>query len=159
MRRLQQSRDAGFTLIELLTAMTLLGILLALSAGPWANYRDAKAHKESARLVVAALRNAQVSAVAEAVTYRVDVAADGRSVTVWRDLPATDERRQTVAVTDSSITLSGAAFIDSAGTTQSSVFFYPRGSASPGDLTVARADSEKQYDVEVEGLTGRVSYE
>ncbi len=159
MRRTAESREDGFTLLELLVTMTILGIVLAIAVAPYKNYQRAQAHQNTARLVVASLRGAQVSAVAENATYRVTFAADGGSWqaarlsgTTWTDVgPAGTSADRTVSVADPS-------FRQSDGSLGATVYFYPRGSATKGSLVVVRAGRDKVYTVTVEGLTARVSY-
>lgn len=157
-RRLAVDSTGGFTLIEVLVAMSILAALLAIAAGPWANYSQGKAHRDTAREVEAAMRFAQVAAVAEATTYRVDVASDGRAVAVYRGAGTTQLKKK-VTVTQKAIGLSAASFVDRNGVTSTSAYFYPRGSASAGSVVVTRAGRSNQYVVKVEGLTGRVSFE
>jgi hypothetical protein len=104
---------------------------------------------------VAVLRNAQTSAVAENITYRVDIATN--KATTYR-LGATAQVKQLVKIDTSSVTLTGASFVDSTGATSTSIFFYPRGSASKGSVKVVRSGRAKVYTISVEGLTARVSY-
>jgi prepilin-type N-terminal cleavage/methylation domain-containing protein len=159
-RRLRgASAEAGFTLIEVASAVTLLGILLAIAVGPYANYNRAQQHAGSTRTVVAALRSAQAASVSENATYRADFTAD--TVLVYRRDPVTHAYSlvKTSEVGEHTIQLSGASFTASDGTVSSSAYFYPRGSGSKGSLTVGREGSTKTYTIRVEGLTARVSYE
>ena len=151
--------ESGFTLIETMMAMVLFGILIALVAGPWGNYRAKQEHKGTARELVAFLRRAQVRAVSEETTYRVDIAADGKSATTLRFNGASYDSGHVMRVSSGRITFSGATFVQPEGGTSTSVWFYPRGSASRGSVTVTREGTSRVYTVNVEGLTARVSYE
>jgi len=148
--------DRGFTLLEVVTTCLLLGILLAIGVGPWQSYRHARAHAEARSELVAALRNAQISAVSESVTYRVDISAS--SVVTYRLGPGGDEQKRQYEIDDESVTFSSPSFEDSSGVAGTSAFFYPRGSASKGDVDVVRDGRAKVYTVSVEGLTARVSF-
>jgi prepilin-type N-terminal cleavage/methylation domain-containing protein len=152
-----RGNDSGFTLLEVIFTCLLLGILVGLIAGPWTNYRHSRAHREARDEVVAALRNAQVRSVAEDVTYRVDI---GPSSAVTYRVPASGSASVTrrYDISDTSVRLTGASFQDTSGATGTSVYFYPRGSASAGSLDVTRAGRSKVYTVSVEGLTARVSF-
>ena len=90
----KRSDDRGFTLLEVITTCLLLGVLLGMAVGPWQSYRHARAHREARDELVATLRHAQVSAVSENVTYRVDISAD-KAVTyrVPASGPAVERRR------------------------------------------------------------------
>lgn len=149
-------REDGFTLIEVMVTILLMSLLMAIAAGPWSSFQQARAHKETARLVVSAMRNAQVSAVAESTRYRVAVTDAGRSVTVYQSpVSGTEVKRSSFPVADSRIEIAGAAFVSTAGTS-TSAFFYGRGSATPGELVIRRQD-HPDIKIKVEGLTGRVS--
>jgi len=155
-RRLRD--DSGFTLLEVMTTCLLLAIMLGLAVAPWRAYGDDKAHKDAARELVAVLRNAQVRAVAELATYRVDVTPT--TAKAYRITPGTGTAvlKQQSSLTNAKIAYSAASFQDSNGATSTSVYFYPKGSASKGSVTVTRAGRAHVYTVSVEGLTARVSY-
>lgn len=152
------SGDAGVTFLELLVTMILAGVLMAIVAAPYASYRTSQQHIGSARELVGFLRRAQVRAVAEETTYRVTFAADGRSATVYRLTGSTYVAAQTVRPMSSKISYTAPSFAQDGGGTGTSVFFYKRGSAGKGSVTVTRSGSGKTYTVNVEGLTARVSY-
>jgi prepilin-type N-terminal cleavage/methylation domain-containing protein len=159
MRRLrpgvQRPDEAGFTLLEVMTTCLLMGIIAGIAVGPWKSWQAAQSHKDTTRALVAVLRNAQVSAVAENVTYRVDIATN--KATTYR-VGTSTQVKQVISSDTSSVSLTGASFVDSSGVTSTSVFFYPRGSASKGSVNVVRTGRSKVYTVSVEGLTARVSY-
>lgn len=156
MQRRGNSTESGFTLIELMTTMALLGVLVAIAVGPWRGYQTTRQHREAAREAVAVMRNAQVSAVAESVRYRVAVGAGGSSLVVYRSPVGGPEVVKTTLKSPSTkVTFQAASFTTSAGPT-TSAYFYPRGSATAGSLTVVRT-SRPAYTIDVEGLTGRVS--
>jgi prepilin-type N-terminal cleavage/methylation domain-containing protein len=152
------SGDAGVTFLELLVTMILAGVLMAVVAAPYAGYRLSQQHIGSARELVGFLRRAQVRSVAEETTYRVDFAADGKSATSYRLTAGTYVAQQTVRTMTSKVKFTSPSFAQETGGLGTSVFFYKRGSAGKGSVTVTRSGTSKTYTVNVEGLTARVSY-
>jgi prepilin-type N-terminal cleavage/methylation domain-containing protein len=155
-------RDSGFTLLELVVAMSVLAILLAIGTPAWMNYGKNQDARSAARATVSVLRNAQVRAVAEEVTYRVDIDSTARTLQTYRCQPGTVPLACTLKVTKrldgSSVRITSAAFTNSSGASTASAYFYARGTASPGTVVIQRTGRPVRQVVEVEGLTGRVSY-
>jgi prepilin-type N-terminal cleavage/methylation domain-containing protein len=148
--------DRGFTLLEVITTCLLLGILLGLGVGPWQSYRHARAHIEARTELVAAMRNAQISSVAENVTYRIDI-TPAKAVT-YRVASSGAQQTRQFEIEDATVTFGGAAFEDSSSAVGTTAYFYPRGSASKGSVEVRRTGRAKVYTVSLEGLTARVSF-
>lgn len=148
--------ERGFTLLEVIMTCLLLGILLAIGVGPWQSYRHARAHIEARTELVATLRNAQISSVAENVTYRVDITA--RKAETYRLAASGAVKTRQYVIEDQLVSYTGIGFEDASGAVTSSAFFYPRGSASKGDVAVSRSSRTKVYTVSLEGLTARVSF-
>jgi Tfp pilus assembly protein FimT len=156
-RRRWRDDDAGFTLLEVISTCILATILLGIAVGPFKEYQRKSEHQGTVRSIVSALRHAQVASVSEGVSYRVDTAANGKSLTVTRmGTPATVVR--TVHVSNTSITIENPQFVVPAGPPERATF-YPRGSATPGTIDVSRDDRDKTYRITLEGLTARVSYD
>ena len=159
----RRSRESGFTLIEAMIAMVLFGILVGIAVPPYVSYRGKQQHLGSTRELVAFLRRAQVRAVSEETTYHVTIASNGLSATMYRhvgqDSTSAATAGQTMNTASSKITFTGASFAQPSGGTGTTVWFYARGSASKGSVTVSRSGTSKTYSVDVEGLTARVSYE
>ena len=149
--------ERGFTLLEVITTCLLLGILLAIGVGPWMSYRHARAHIEARTELVATLRNAQISSVAENITYRVDVTAK-KAVTYRIAATGPAVKTRQYLIEDELVSYSGIGFEDASGAVTASAYFYPRGSASKGDVNVIRTGRAKVYTVSLEGLTARVSF-
>ena len=152
--------ESGFTLIELMFAMVLFGTLVTIAIPPYKNYRTIQQHKGATREMVAFLRRAQVRAVAEETTYRVDIASDGQSARTYRFNGTTYTAGQILRSPSAKIRFTSATFAAGpvTGTGVASVFFYARGSASKGTLSVTRKGSSAKFTIDVEGLTARVSY-
>lgn len=149
--------ERGVTFLELLVAMVLFGILASIAVGPYAAYRAKQEQMGSARELVAFLRRAQVRSVAEETSYRVDITAT--KATMYRFNGTSYVAGLVVKPMSSRITYTGASFTQPSGATGTSVYFYARGSATKGSVTVSRSGTSKTYTVNVEGLTARVSYQ
>lgn len=156
-RRKAQAPDHGFTLIELSVAMVILGILLGMAAPAWKNYAAKQERASASREVVSVLRTAQTRATAEETTYRVDVDATVKTLTVFRFDGSTYIQRSISALDGGTVLLQQVAFTDKNGASTSSAYFYARGTASPGKVVVALKGRSQQRVITVEGLTGRVS--
>lgn len=158
-RRTAESRESGFTLVEMMFAMLLFGIIVAIGVAPYRNYRLAQAHVGTTRSIVAALRNAQITAVAENATYRVRFGPNGKTWRLERVNGSTfTQVGPTYRVSDDGLKMRDLSFRQSDGTVDRHAYFYPRGSASKGSLVVERGGRDKVYTITVEGLTARVSY-
>lgn len=154
--------DAGFTMVELLVSMLIAGVLMALAVPSYRHYQDAQDFVGGARNTVSVLRTAQGSAVAEETTYRVDFSVGGRSITTyrWNASLATPAfvKVKTTTLRGSSPTFTSPAFTKRSGGTSISAYFYARGTASDGQVVIAKSGTSKRLTVSVEGLTGRVTY-
>lgn len=150
--------DQGLTLIELLVAMVMFAIMAVLSTTGWMSYQRTVQHRSAGQEIASALRNAQQSALAEAVTYcmRFD-SANGTYQLFKFTCDGTVPAVKPAVELPGRLSLSGVAFTQANGNPAQRVLFLPRGSATPGDLTIERDGSNKTYTIDVEGLTGRVS--
>lgn len=157
MHRMRRSDDSGFTLLEVMTTCLLLGVLVAIAVGPWRSFMGARAQRDGARELVSMLRHAQISSTSEVATYRVDLTAT--TAKEYRITPSsgTAVLKNTLTISEPTVSYQAASFADSAGVLGAQVFFYPKGAASPGTVEVRRANHSKVYTVVVEGLTARVS--
>lgn len=149
--------QAGFTLIELTVAMVVLGILLAIAAPAWRNYQVTQERVSATGEVVSVMRTAQIRATAEETTYRIDVDAAARTLSLHRFDGADFVFRGETQLTGGGVRLTSVAFADKGGLISTSAYFYARGTASPGKLVVSHQERNKKDVITVEGLTGRVS--
>jgi prepilin-type N-terminal cleavage/methylation domain-containing protein len=156
-------RDEGFTLVELLVTMIIAGVLTAIGMFTFANYLKVSQQRGSAREVVSLFRTASERAISEGRTYCVDIAADGRSTTMYRyacDGAATSVASGRTKTQSPKVTLSATvsypAPTPACPSGDKCVYFYPRGTATPTTVTVLSSVRSRVYTVTVEGLTARV---
>jgi len=154
--------DDGFTLIEVLVVMVVMGVLMAIAIPSWSHYQNKQNYLGSAQLVVSEMRRIQLQAVAQETTYRVDFTVGGKTFKVYQLTDATAGTytlTQTVSLPGSAATFASPAFTMKDGTASTSAWFYARGTASDGTVTLTRTNTGGHaYVINVEGLTGRVNY-
>jgi prepilin-type N-terminal cleavage/methylation domain-containing protein len=165
--------QAGFTLVELMTTCMLLAILLTLGVLAIRNYWFTQSLRRAEASVVTEMRSAQQRAMSEShpLVYGVwfEPGESNWGVVKWDGTPeecTIDETNQFeggVVVQAASFPLPSAAGVMKTkceaivpGTGERFVFFYPRGSASDGSVTLRDFDDGKSTLIEVEGVTGRV---
>lgn len=153
--------DSGFTLVEVLVALVLATILSTIAMLSLRTYSKVTGHRGAVREVVAKLRNAQVRAVAEAATYQCRFTTT--TLKFYRDSadPPLESNRVGAPYTlNSRLRFVNVNFThNNPAIPITACFFYARGSADPGGLTIQRVDNAKELDLTVEGLTARVSYD
>ena len=159
----QRARDSGFTLIEIMVVVALISLVSAIGVGSWRQWAIASAHKGAAADLQTVMRQTQVRAVTEGVSFCVKFDTTAETYTVYRRPCDTPAALPLVKVNgpftlgDSHLLLTGVQFQQPDGSFASYVTFRASGSAWPGGLTIARSGSTKTYSLDVEGLTGRVS--
>lgn len=159
-----RGRSEGFTLIETLVAMSIAGILMATAVWGMHGYLVSSREQGTAADIRSSLRNASERALSEGKTYCVKFTSTTWSTYQHDCTVAADLVEGPISVDDPSITLS-PSFVapttpvtnesTACPTTSSCAYFYPRGTALAGTVTVAR--SGKTYTITVERLTSRVS--
>lgn len=182
--RLTMSKDDGFTLIELLSVMVLTSLLLALSAGAVRQYWFVRSLEGGQQEIVTQLRQLQQRTVAESHPriygarfprgaannsswglVRVDVATPPATSTCTQY----ETRRFDAGVTIFNPGSSGVhTTFQEPGETQlcrnqivgaandDFVFFYARGTATAGRVTIQHPVLDRRKIVCVSGLTGRI---
>jgi prepilin-type N-terminal cleavage/methylation domain-containing protein len=156
----QTRRDSGFTLIEVMVVLALVSLLSALGVGAFKSWSVAHAQLGAATGMQTILRQTQVRAVTEGISFCVKFDATGDSYTVYRNACAPTGNVKVggpFTLGDSRVHLSAVSFTAVAPATSTEVTFRSSGSATPGGLNVTRTGSTKTYSIDVEGLTGRVS--
>lgn len=178
-------REKGFTLIELLVAMSLTAVLLTLGAASVRQFWMVQALQGAVDEVSSQLKRAQSRSVSESrfvygawfergssqwrlvrfdaadpTTAADDMCAAeptrplatgmfSTSVRISADAAATtfpDSHETTVCRSKLSATASAHQF----------VFFYARGTATPGKVTIEQPSLGRSRTIDVSGLTGRV---
>lgn len=163
MRKLLRSDD-GVTMLELMVTLSLAGILMATATWTLKPFITAHRLVGTTTDVRSTLRNASERALSEGRTFCVGFTATSWSL--YQGSCATGTKVQgPYTVADASFTLA-ASFptpatpipnqVTTCTTAGTCAYFYPRGNALTGNVTVARTG--KSYIVNVEGLTARVSY-
>ena len=151
--------EAGFTLVEVLVAMVLFSMMAVFATQVWLHFQRAQELRSSVDETTAVLRNAQELSLAEAATYCIRFSTDNRTLTLYKfacGSGGTQVGSPSATVSDR-VTFTSAAFRQSDGTVTRDLNFTPRGSATPGTVTLQRLGGSKTYTISVEGLTGRVS--
>ena len=158
MTRPRTPADAGFTMLETMVTIGIAGVLMAMAVTGWNKWSNSLDHEGTATRIQAVLRDAQQRAVTEGSSICVRFSTTGNSWTVLRGTCASPGARLDGDNVDAgSVSLRDPAFTSDAGTPGPGVTFFPRGTATPGSVEVARRGSSTVWTVEVEGLTGRVS--
>lgn len=159
-RRKTQS-DNGFTLIELLVTLSVMGVMSALAMTSFASWSVSSDHRSARDETVSALRNAAERALSEGRAYCVHLEAGTMTTYRFACPPGTgavvvgpsplDAKRVTLVPSIAAPSgLEGSCPV--AGTC---AYFYPRGNASSGTISVVR-DGRTPYTVTIVGLTSRV---
>lgn len=142
------ARSAGFTLIELIVVLAIgVTIYALLLGGP---FRGASAAdlKAAARTLASGLRQAQTLAMTNRRDAVLTLDVESRQFVV----PGVSEARRLPDNIDLKLY---AAQSEVTSERSGSIRFYPDGSSTGGRITVAAG--ERQYLVDVDWLTGRVT--
>ena len=157
--------DRGFTLVELLVTMSVGAILVGLAGTSLAGWSASNAHKGTRDEVVSSLRNVAQRALSEGRTYCVAFRADGSWRTYRRSCDGAGQQVQALSAnTPGSALAATFTYVSGqpsactvAATANSCAYFYPRGTATKGTVTVTRT-GKPTYTVNVEQLTSRVYF-
>ncbi len=163
MQRPSGSADSGFTLIELLVTLSIGAVLTGLAGTSLAGWSASNAHKGTRDEVVSTLRVTAQQALTEGRTYCVAFQADGSWKTYRKSCDSNGQQVSTggantagSGVSSSFSYVAGLVSSCTTGATASScAYFYPRGTASAGTVTVTRS-GKPTYVINVEQLTSRV---
>jgi prepilin-type N-terminal cleavage/methylation domain-containing protein len=171
-------KDSGFTLIEVLSVMVLTGILLTLTAAGLRHYWFVQSLETAQSDVVSQLRQLQEQVVSEThptvFGSRFKVGSSNWGVVEYDPLitgshpsaTCTQVRSNTFG---SGVQVSAASFTAATDTamtnlcktipgasTDSFVFFYARGSATGGSVTILQPQLSRSKTITITPITGRV---
>lgn len=172
-------RESGFTLIELLTVILIGAILMTLGASAVRQYWFVNAADGAAEKVVAELRQLQQRTAAEShpmvygAWFKEDVTTgqwgllryDPKDASVSTDdvcaqLGTPQRFGDGVVVTSASFDAAGGSIETKCTATAPGgsdlVFFYARGSATDGEISLDHEAISEPLTVTVSGVTGRV---
>ena len=179
MLRIHSIRDGGergFTLIEILVVIALTGILVTFGASAFRHYWFVKEFESSQGELVAHLRRLQQQTVAETdpvvfgARFRPSEPGEYRVIKYDPEnpLPSACKGREVVDF-QGSVSFTAASFTlapltlrtdcNTAGVTAATdklVFFFARGNATGGNITLGSEQVSGTRSVEVNAVTGRV---
>lgn len=162
MTQTDRSADAGFTLIELLMTMMVMAVMTGLAGTSLMAWKERSAQSGARDETVSLLRNTAMRSLSEGRTYCVHFTGNGQW-TLYRTACDADPAH-VVSETGLNDELSDLAptftytpgLVGDCPTAGACAYFYPRGTASPGEVLVTRPGSDVSYTVVVEQLTSRV---
>jgi general secretion pathway protein H len=138
----------GFTLIELLVALAVMAAVLTVAVPLISNVMPGVTLKSAARDVAAALRTSRSRAISgnREATFTLDVGT--------RRYAVDGEQRVGTLAEDLEVSFVSARS-ERLDETTGIVRFYPDGSSTGGRVSLSRG--EREYHVDVDWLTGRIS--
>jgi general secretion pathway protein H len=143
-----RSRRRGFTMLELLAAITIVGLLLAVTVPASFRFYESMQYRQAVRDVITALASARYSAVNSGRAQ--DVAVDPAANTI----EVNGERTRLPDAVSLTVQSARELNRDRRGV----IRFYPEGGSSGGDIDLEQAGG-RGVRVSVDWLVGRVSQE
>lgn len=168
--------DAGFTLMELIVVMSIMTIMMGLSAYALTSYFRAQALIGATNELLTHIRDAQVRSQAEVRAYRVVFDQDADSFEVQSfdppdpadespqnpfNWPVSESRKLDARIDLESVSFSvtGACGEDSSDADyippNNHLYFCPRGVSSGGSLILRHRALNQDRKIEMNGLTAR----
>lgn len=155
--------EDGFTLIELMVTLSIGAVLVGLAGSGLATWSSTASHKGARDQTISALRVTAQRALSEGRTYCLAFGTNG-SWRTYRTACTTaaggvavgnDEGVASAGETVAASFTYGANLQSACPTAGRCAYFYPRGTAAGGTVTLARV-GKPTYTVVVEQLTSRV---
>lgn len=156
--------DTGMTMIELLTVMVIMSIMTATAVFAFSSWQVSESHRSARDETVSLLRSTAERALSEGRAYCIyfnndqystyRYACAGATSTLIAGPNTLNDSNEHLAV---SFTAPSGQTGDCPGTPSQCAYFYPRGTASTGSVTVSRS-GRAPFTISVEGLTSRVSW-
>jgi general secretion pathway protein H len=141
-------RARGFTMLEMLVAITIVGLLLAVTVPASARFYESIQYRQAVRDVITALASARYRAINTGRAQDVTVDPRGKRLGSNGEVTSLPEGLE-VAVHSA-----GELNSDSLGV----IRFYPEGGSSGGGIDLEREDGSG-VRISVDWLVGRVSQE
>lgn len=146
--RVTASQNAGFTLLELLAALTVVGLVLAVSIPSTVRFYDSIQYRQSIRDTVTVLASARHEAVTSGVAQDVLINPRERSVRYG------DTVHQLPEVVNIAVHSAQEVNRQDEGV----IRFYPEGGSSGGGVDIERPGGGG-VSIQVDWLVGRVTHE
>lgn len=175
MRNHMQTRnESGFTLIELLAVLAITALLMTLGASAFRHYWFKRSLYGAQDQTMTVMRAMQEKAVSESHPLVYGLRFEPGSA-IWSEVkynpkdqadPDDDECTYAASTFDSGVVVNAASFDSPPGINPSTfcpdfaagefVFFYAKGTATPGSVTFAQRNLSDEIGLSVSQLTGRV---
>ena len=138
---------AGFTILELMAAITIVGILLAVSVPSTVRFYESMQYRQAIRDVITVLSSARYRAVSTGRSQDVSIVPQDRLVSY---------SQKEIQLPDSlTVAVHSAAEVNTASA--GVIRFYPEGGSSGGGVDLERADGSG-VRIAIDWLAGQVTH-
>ena len=140
--------EDGFTLLELLAAITIVGILLAVSVPASIKFYESVQYRQAIRDTITLLASARHKAVTSGKAQDVVINPEQRSVTFGKEVNRLPGEVQVAVTSAREVNRENEGVIR----------FYPEGGSSGGGIDIERP-GVGGISIQVDWLVGRVTHE